>query len=276
MGKLSKKQIAANRLATHDAMWRCPLCHQQLSMEDNARLTCSDGHAFDLAKQGYLNMAQQSHASIYDKTLFDARQRLNQAGFYEPLIDAISQVLANTSINVMLDAGSGEGSHLHALQQHLDAALAIGIDLAKDGVQYAAKSYDNAQWIVADLANIPLQNESVDVLLNILSPSNYSEFERVLKDDGLVVKVVPNSDYLKEIRNQLHKNTYSNDETVNRFRECFHVIQEERVNQTQSLSEAMFDDLIHMTPLTQDADLEKLSYIDHVTLDLTLLVGTKK
>ena len=46
-----------------------------------------------------------------------------------------------------------------------------------------------------------------DVILNILSPANYAEFTRLLKPDGLFVKVVPENDYLKELRNVFYDET---------------------------------------------------------------------
>lgn len=44
---------------------------------------------------------------------------------------------------------------------------------------------------MGDLANIPIKSESMDLLINIFTPSNYSEFTRILKKDGYLIKVVP-------------------------------------------------------------------------------------
>lgn len=60
-------------------------------------------------------------------------------------------------------------------------------------------------WFVADLANLPIADQSVAVIMNILSPANYQEFKRVLVDDGLIIKVVPRSDYLAELREAIGK-----------------------------------------------------------------------
>ncbi|WP_411954178.1 putative RNA methyltransferase [Alkalibacillus sp. S2W] len=276
MGKLSKKQRAAERLQENIAVLRCPICHEDVTLKDQQNIICPNRHVFDLAKQGYLNMAKQSQSTIYDTSLFSARQRLNDAGFYQPLVNQLDQELADLAPKTVLDAGCGEGSHLQQLNKRRQIPFPVGIDLAKEGIRQAAKHDEDVQWIVADLANIPMDNQSVDVLLNILSPSNYAEFERVLADDGVVIKVVPNQGYLKELRQQLDQTDYSNNDVVDRFRESFDIIRKQRVVAQQHLSEAMFQDLIQMTPLTQDADLNQLSYTQHVTLDLTVLVGQKK
>jgi len=48
-----------------------------------------------------------------------------------------------------------------------------------------------------------LQNRvptDVDARTDVLTPANYDEFRRVLSPDGMLVKVYPGQDYLREIR----------------------------------------------------------------------------
>ena len=40
----------------------------------------------------------------------------------------------------------------------------------------------------------------IDVLFNIFTPANYQSFYRILKKDGIMVKVIPGAEYLKEFR----------------------------------------------------------------------------
>ncbi|WHT49041.1 methyltransferase domain-containing protein [Sporosarcina thermotolerans] len=102
---------------------------------------------------------------------------------------------------VLLDAGCGEGSHLCAIHSQLQIeSVGIGIDLAKEGISAASKAYPGIIWSVADLAAMPFQDFQIDVILNVLSPANYAEFNRILKRGGIVVKVVPESGYLQELR----------------------------------------------------------------------------
>lgn len=54
------------------------------------------------------------------------------------------------------------------------------------------------------MAKSPFGDQSFHIILNILSPSNYKEFKRLLVQDGLVIKVVPRPDYLKELREVLY------------------------------------------------------------------------
>ena len=63
---------------------------------------------------------------------------------------------------------------------------------------------------------------SFDTILNLFSPSNYQEFDRILKPGGQVIKVVPAASYLKELRQAFYpddsaKQVYSNERVVDKF-----------------------------------------------------------
>ncbi|MDQ0352841.1 23S rRNA (guanine745-N1)-methyltransferase [Alkalibacillus filiformis] len=278
MKKLSKKELAMNRIEKHIDLFQCPVCHETMSADDS-KLTCQNRHMFDLAKQGYINMVQQSKKTQYDQSLFEARQRLIQSGFYNQLMIQIESLLQSRNTDFLLDAGCGEGSHLAQILDTVDHQLGVGVDIAKEGIQTAAKTYENAQWIVGDLANTPFTDKAFDAIINILSPSNYQEFTRLIKDSGIVIKVVPGPNYLKELREQIFAGTnqegYSNEETVARFKQFFHLTHRENVYDEVTLTEGQFHDLIQMTPLTQGIDLSSINFVEPITLDLEILVGKK-
>lgn len=98
------------------------------------------------------------------------------------------------------------------------------------------------------------KDKQFDVILNILSPSNYAEFNRLLKADGLVVKVVPQSGYLKELREVIfeepEKQSYSNVDTVERFNENFQFVDSSRLCYTVTLDNPSIQMLVQMTPLS--------------------------
>ena len=52
-------------------------------------------------------------------------------------------------------------------------------------------------WFIGDLAHLPIQSKSMEVILDIFSPANYAEFERVLEMEGVIIKVVPTSSHLE-------------------------------------------------------------------------------
>ena len=131
---------------------------------------------------------------------------------------------------------------------------------------------------------MPFQNKQFDIILNILSPSNYVEFNRLLKDDGLVIKIVPQTDYLKELREIVYdepeKQAYSNADTVDLFKENFQMVSTSRIQYTVKLDNPLIHALVRMTPLTWAASEEKLkefleSESAELTVDLEILIGKK-
>ena len=158
----------------------------------------------------------------------------------------------------------------------------MGVDISKEGIMSAAKHYADKIWAVADLANTPFKHEQFHVILNILSPSNYAEFNRLLKKDGLVIKVVPQSHYLKELREQLFdgsdKQSYSNIDTVARFNENYQLADHTRLTYVAKLDRPAMEWLIQMTPLTWTTPQERIqsflnSDFTDITVDLDLLIG---
>ncbi|MDR2515741.1 MAG: methyltransferase domain-containing protein [Christensenellaceae bacterium] len=180
---------------------RCPLCHRDAAFHSGSFL-CENRHCFDLASAGYLNLVPQQKSGKYGKSAFQSRAFVFAAGAYLPLAERLAQILPSAPFSpgfCLLDAGCGEGYYASFLQSALRVPL-IGLDIERDAIRLAAKRSQAVAWLVADLSNLPLQNQSVAAVLNLLSPANYGEFARVLRPDGLLVKVVPGENYLAELR----------------------------------------------------------------------------
>ncbi|MHD0449842.1 putative RNA methyltransferase, partial [Staphylococcus cohnii] len=213
--------------------FKCSICDEKLK-RGYKTLACENNHTFDIAKEGYSNLILGHKKSKYDKKLFIARRELNDSSnLYSILISKIIEIIKKYEIktkNNVIDVGTGEGYILNEISKtFLGENEFLGIDIAKEGVKKAAKSYKNINWLVADLADIPVMNGNVDFLINVLSPSNYDEFKRVLDKEGKLIKIIPNSDYLKEIRNIVfsnHKNKdYDNSDVIDLFEANFNKIE---------------------------------------------------
>ena len=100
---------------------------------------------------------------------------------------------------------------------------------------YAATEHPiSAFWCVADLTNLPFEDQQFNTILNIFSPSHYQEFQRVLADDGEILKIVPQENYLKELRqafypDQPEKQQYSNERVVAKFADSLELVGRQRV-----------------------------------------------
>ena len=285
--------MSAGKIERFLQIFKCPFCKKQMQLIHLKSLVCSNEHCFDITKQGYINLMSRVSTTKYDKKIFEYRREISKSGLFDPLHAAISKIIisklqSNSPVR-MLDAGCGEGSHLNNIQAELiqkkhKPLLAVGIDISKEGISYAAAEYANAIWCVADIANSPFTSHQFNIILNILSPANYSEFQRLLTDDGLLIKVVPEQDYLKELREILYegseKQVYSNSLTLSHFSEQFELLDAETIRYQVNLSEPLIEPLLGMTPLSWGTSKERMRKVlqmnlKQVTIHFKILFGKK-
>lgn len=260
----------------------CPICQENLTLVEGS-LKCDHRHSFDLAKFGYVNLAPQIKLSTnYDKENFQNRQQILEAGFYQAILEAVSDLLASSETSTtVLDIGCGEGFYSRKLQESHPDKTFYAFDISKDSVQIAAKSEPNwvVNWFVGDLARLPIKNASMDILLDIFSPANYGEFRRVLSRDGILIKVIPTENHLKEIRqmveNQLTKKDYSNQDIREHFQEHFSIQSSQIASLTKPITTEQRQALLSMTPLLFHVDQSKIDWsrLTEITIEAEILVG---
>ena len=260
----------------------CPICQENLTLVETS-LKCCNRHSFDLAKFGYVNLAPQIKQSAnYDKENFQNRQQILEAGFYQAILETLSNLLANSKTSqTILDIGCGEGFYSRKLQERHPDKTFYAFDISKDSVQIATKSEPNwaVNWFVGDLARLPIKDASMDILLDIFSPANYGEFRRVLSKDGILIKVIPTENHLKEIRqkvqDQLTKKDYSNQDIKNHFQEHFTILSSQTASLTKTITTEQLQALLSMTPLLFHVDQSKINWSDltEITIEAEILVG---
>ncbi|MGE7923477.1 putative RNA methyltransferase [Viridibacillus arvi] len=281
---LPRKVASANYMRENQALFACPVCGDQMTVTEDCIVVCDNRHSFDIAKQGYINFMTHAATSMYGKDLFEARKLVIESGLYAPMHTAICDLLKQMNTNVaVLDTGCGEGSHLASIknkfeEQSDNSFVGIGIDIAKEGIIAAGRHYNDMIWCVGDLAKSPYQQASFNAILNILSPANYTEFKRLLKPNGLVIKVVPQSGYLQQLRALFfadsEKESYSNELTVERFKENFLEVEVKRITQTIEINQELIPLLMHMTPMGWHQKNEDVATnLTEITIDLDILVG---
>ena len=260
----------------------CPICQENLTLVESS-LKCCNRHSFDLAKFGYINLAPQIKQSAnYDKENFQNRQQILEAGFYQAILEAVSNLLASSkTATTILDIGCGEGFYSRKLQENHPEKTFYAFDISKDSVQIAAKSEPNwaVNWFVGDLARLPIKDASMDILLDIFSPANYGEFRRVLSKDGILIKVIPTKNHLKEIRqkaqDQLTNKDYSNQDIKNHFQNNFTILSSKTASLTKPITVEQLQALLSMTPLLFHIDQSKIdwSQLTEITIEAEILVG---
>ena len=260
----------------------CPICQENLTLVESS-LKCNNRHSFDLAKFGYVNLAPQIKQSAnYDKENFQNRQQILEAGFYQAILEVVSDLLSNSkNAKTILDIGCGEGFYSRKLQESHSEKTFYAFDISKDSVQIAAKSEPNwaVNWFVGDLARLPIKDASMDILFDIFSPANYGEFRRVLSKDGILIKVIPTENHLKEIRqkvqDQLTNKDYSNQDIKEHFQEHFTILSSQTASLTKPITAEQLHALLSMTPLLFHVDQSKIDWSDltEITIEAEILVG---
>src|SRR5690625_2092796 len=292
---MNKLMRSALYISNHEALLKCPICDSSMEVQNLKSIVCANRHTFDIAKQGYLNLMTNHIKTNYDRALFEARRKvIVESSFFSPLNKEITTFINEYAPSkkelTFVDMGSGEGSHLQNISNKLQSIFdktvtGIGLDISKEGILEAAKNYDDHIWIVADLAKTSLTDSVVDVMLNILSPSNYEEFNRLLMDDGIIIKVVPREGYLRELRQYFYGETeqkdYSNEKVIELFKEKFELVDQSMINYTSDLDKSALQSLVKMTPLTwgvKESDVKRFleSGISNITVDFDIMIGRKK
>ncbi|MFV0560074.1 MAG: methyltransferase domain-containing protein [Enterococcus sp.] len=278
-----KKIDRAHQFLTEDqALFRCPLCHEDCQTTPTG-LSCVNNHRFDLSKKGTLYFLDHGIKTEYDQAMFAPRGRMIHSGMYQPVIDLLKKQLPEQA--KILDVGCGEGSFLQSIIEDEPVQRAVGFDISKEGIYLATNQPSQVFWCVADLTNLPFRNQTFTTILNIFSPSHYHEFSRVLEDEGTVLKIVPQSGYLKELRqafypDQPEKQTYSNERVVAKFEESLELVERQRVTYIFDIPEQNRQDLLAMSPLEWQVAPEvreqlRKNPLEKITIDVELLKGTK-
>ena len=191
----------------------CPIDGSPLDSRDK-QLVCEHGHAFDIARQGYVNLLPVQHKRSKhpgdSKEMVLARTRFLNSGRYEPvagkLAEIVSAQIGEGKESCLMDAGCGEGYYLDAVFRHLrdscrgnDVSF-IGLDISKPAIAEAAKRNKQITWLVGTNRQPPVVPDSVDSILCVFGFQSFDGFNKILKTGGKVILVEPGPDHLKELR----------------------------------------------------------------------------
>jgi 23S rRNA (guanine745-N1)-methyltransferase len=187
----------------------CPICGGALvDVDRSAR--CPDGHNFDYARSGYLNLTvAPGPGRVGDTTaMVTARDEFLAAGHYRPIADAVTAAVASAGGAPLVELGSGTGHYLAAaaagLSQDGDEAHAFGFDLSKAAAAHAARQHPAIRFVVADVeAGVPLPEASVNTALSVFSPRPAAELGRVVRPGGELVVALAGPRHLERLRERL-------------------------------------------------------------------------
>ena len=252
----------------------CPVCRQALTKE-NRTYKCCNNHCFDIAKQGYVNLLQSQQSKLKrhgdDKLMINSRTEFLNKGYYEPLQKELC-VLLNKYLQekpVIVDAGCGDCYYTAEIEKSLSAKQPeiIGIDISKDAVISASKRSKTIDLVVAGVFSMPVGDEVCDAVLNVFSPFAPQEYSRVLKDNGVLVRVIPLENHLYELKASVYDTPYKNPAEDTNI-DGFELLENSQLKYTIELdSNKDIESLFKMTPYyykTSQKDQLKLKELNYL------------
>jgi 23S rRNA (guanine745-N1)-methyltransferase len=170
---------------------RCPLCKSGFTAAAGA-LVCRNGHSFDLAREGYVNLvcggSRRPAAGGDSSPQLRHRAHFLGAGHLDALTMMIVRQVERSGRGTrhVVDAGSGTGHHLAQIAAWWrGSVIGLGLDISKTAARQAARRWPSVAFAVADVwAERPVRDEAVDLVLSMFAPKNFPEMARVLRPGG--------------------------------------------------------------------------------------------
>ncbi len=222
--------------------------------ENGKSLVCKNSHSFDIARQGYINLlpVQNKHSLNPGDTkeMLLARRNFLNTGKYMPIsqdvINAIKRFSAVQS-PVLIDIGCGEGYYTSAFERECGADC-IGIDISKDGVKMACSRSKNSVWLVATASQIPIENNSVDIVTAMFSLLLEEEYARILKKGGCIIEVTVGTKHLIELKEIIYDEIFEQHKHPSKCGTDFKEVMCKEYSNKILLNNTELKNLLMMTP----------------------------
>jgi 23S rRNA (guanine745-N1)-methyltransferase len=249
---------------------RCPLCHGGLTEAvagSGFALRCATGHSFDLAKQGYVNLACPAPAYPGDSAqMVEARARFLGAGHYAFIAQAVARAAVSAigpnEEGLIVEAGAGTGYYLAAALDALPGSSGLALDVSKAALRRASKAHSRCAAALCDVwRELPVRDRAARVLLSVFAPRNGVEFRRVLAADGALIVVTPTSSHLAELVGPLELLSVDPNKeqaVAASLEDRFQRVGDERHDVSLHLSHDEVDALVGMGPSAWHVDAGKL------------------
>jgi len=252
----------------------CPVCRLGLDRQSDA-WRCPQGHSFDVAREGYVNLLLVQQKSSTDPgdspDMVIARREFLQAGHYQPLRQAVLDVLSTTAVRApahgaqhtaLLDIGCGEGYYTSAFGTIADEV--VGLDIAKPAIRLAAKRFSGITWLVGTGAQLPIADASVNWVSCLFTQLHIDEIHRVLVPHGHVLVVTPAPEHLWTVREGLFEEVHAHepDKFLAGFESRFTLAARREIRFELQLIRQSLGQLLLMTPYVWKARPERRAALE--------------
>ena len=253
----------------------CPVCGEKLTVSDKT-MRCGNGHSFDVAKEGYVNLLRSSKNGDFigdDKISARMRRDFLGKGYYSVLKDELCRIFSEKR-GCVLDICCGEGYYTSALGENSNLNV-FGFDIAREMVRLAAKR-GKGTYFVANMANIPIAEGSMDYCIHLFAPFNEAAFAKVLKDGGRLYTVIPGRFHLWGLKQAVYDTPYENDEILPQTQQLRLISQRKVMAQVTLNSQEDIQAVFRMTPYffhTSQKDKDKLLGLDALETSIEFVIG---
>ena len=253
----------------------CPVCGEKLTVSDKT-MRCSNGHSFDIAKEGYVNLLRSSKNGDFigdDKISARMRRDFLGKGYYSVLKDELCCFFSEKR-GCVLDICCGEGYYTSALGENSNLNI-YGFDISREMVRLAAKR-GRGTYFVANMANIPLAEGSMDYCIHLFAPFNEAAFAKVLKDGGRLYTVIPGRFHLWGLKQAVYDTPYENDEILPQTQQLRLISQRKVTAQITLKCQEDIQAVFRMTPYffhTSQRDKDKLLGLDALETSIEFVIG---
>jgi 23S rRNA (guanine745-N1)-methyltransferase len=209
----------------------CPHCAGALSRSGGS-VKCANGHAFDVARSGYLSLlpGDAKLGSADTAEMVAAREAFLGAGHFEPLAEALAEEAERAlggraerrvggrveralgdrterpglPSGCILDLGAGTGWYLARVLDRLPGRIGLALDLSKYALRRAARAHPRIATVACDAWRpLPVRDSVADLVLSVFAPRNGREIARVLRPGGALVVTTPTEQHLVELVERL-------------------------------------------------------------------------
>lgn len=266
------------------SLFMCPVCRERLTRVGNS-LKCINSHSFDISSSGDVYLLRASKGVHGDsREMVLARRDFLDRGFYSPLREKLSETAVKYArgerVNYF-DAGCGTGYYTdgvaNALSERGDVNT-VGVDISKDAVKISAKRIKTGEFAVASLYDLPIADDTFDIVTNVFSPMAEEELKRITKKDGVLLYVVPAARHLFSMKKVLYENPYENEEIITEY-DGFSHIERISVESRAVLQKDEISPLFSMTPYfwrTPEEGVKNLQALDSLEVEFSFYIHVYK
>ncbi len=238
--------------------FQCPTCGEVLLQHQASQgFYCKNKHHFDKSEHGYwiFTKPQRQKPTGDSRQQVRAKRFLLETGIFTPLIDKMAAMIAPRlkDGDCLLDYECAEGFYLRALSAQL-AELINGINVhysgtadAENAIFAAAKANTPGALCLSTSKVLPFASGSIDIMTVVDKALKGKEYVRVLKEQGLMLQVLPGARHLWQIKEYLYPELAEKTVQINLPAELS-LIETQRLQFTLSVTGELALTLLDMAP----------------------------